>query len=140
MIKLSRFSMYYYSEVSADILYRYRPEYGTYKISATHPNSSVPVSDWFHFSDHSLKDREDPLYFESESRIEPLALMAEELHYGPKMILSDVDEISISPRRQFFSDFMCALTYGEYSLYDNRAKDYHHEAGDWLMQKADKLS
>lgn len=137
MRELRRFEMYYFSEVNADILYRYRPEYERYKISATHTTSNVPISCWFHFSDVEVEDKEDPLHFESDGPVEPLALMAGKLAPGPKAILerADVPE----PRRQFFTDFMCALANGDYNINDGRDVEYKHPAGDWLMEMTERF-
>lgn len=147
MIELSRFSMYYFSEVSADILYRYLPDGGNlhgvskdlYKISATHPRNNVPISDWFHFADSTIGPKDDPLSFESENPVEPLALMAGRLWRGPESILVRIDEVD-DPKRQFFSDFMCAIVFGEYDINDERANDYIHPSGDWLLSEYERLT
>lgn len=131
MKELSRFELYYYSEVSADILYRYRPEYNTYKISATHPN--VTISCWFHFVDSDVEPKDDPLWFESEDQIEPLAKMAGKLAPAAVDILRNFEVTN--PKIQFFTDFMCALSYGGYNIYDERSVEYYHPAGEWLLEQ-----
>lgn len=135
MIELSRFQLYYFSEVHADILYRYRPEYDTYKISATHPR--VSISDWFQFIESDVTQKDDPLFFESEDHIEPVAKMANKLSPGAEHILEARNVAD--PRRQFFSDFMTAMATGEYNVNDGRSEEYIHPAGDWLLEEYEKL-
>lgn len=135
MIELSRFTLYYFSEVSAELLYRYRPEYGTYKISATHPR--VTISDWFHFVDSDVEPRHDPLTFESEDKVEPVAKMAGKLSPAAVDILFnyEVDDAE----RQFFTDFMCGLAHGHYGINDPRDVEYIHPAGDWLLEQYEEF-
>lgn len=137
MIELSRFQLYYFSEVSADLLYRYRPEYDLYKISATHPRDTVTIGDWFHFVDVEIDEKNDPLSFESPDAIEPLARMADTLSPAPEHLLQrhDVED----ERLQFFTDFMCALAHGQYSINDARSVEYEHPAGKWLYDEYEKL-
>lgn len=132
---MRQFRMYYFSELSADIMYQQCPDTGIYRISATHTNEAVPISDWFHFVDTEIT--EDPLIVESNDSNEALANMAGTLSDGPIPVLerAGIEE----PTRQFFSDFMSAFYEGEYNINTGRRKDYVHDAGDSLMEEYESM-
>jgi hypothetical protein len=135
MVDYHIFKIRYWSEVMAELCYRYRPEYGTYKISATHPR--VYISDWFHFSDTTIPERRDPMFFEASNPVEPIARMAGELYVGAEPVLEHFD--MEEPKRQFFTDFMDAMAHGEYIVETGRKRDYLHPAGDWLLDEYESL-
>jgi len=133
---MRQFNIYYYSELSAEILYQHLSEYGVYKISATHTSETVSISDWFHFVDTEII--EDPLTVESHDSDKALAKMAGILSDGPVPILerAGVEE----PKRQFFSDFMTAFYEGEYNVSTGRRVNYIHSAGDSLMEEYESMN
>jgi hypothetical protein len=135
MEELRQFNMYYYSELSAVISLSYDAEQDMYIVSATHTTDAVGILDWFHFVDEDVTA--EKLVYNSPDSFTALAKMADKLSTGPVPVLDNYD--IPDPRRQFFTDFMTAMYTREYNVSHGRRTDYISDAGDNLMERAQRL-
>lgn len=119
------FGLSYFSEVSAEITLICTHDIARFE--ATHPMDTVPISDWFHFSNTTCET--DPLVVECETIHSALFELGNQLYEGPRRLLEDNQHVQ-HPRTQFFSDLYFAFVYGEWFPAAKRIPSgWEHEVG-----------